>query len=179
MGQLDLGLTDPEPEPFDLVRLIEFQMEARAVIYGLSSPKPTIDGHGRHTLEYKRGPWRYLKHWMGTVSISGADCIYHEGTLVWEMTLRGEMIPKYNWLIDKVEAMISNATRANTGSFHRGIKLLKGDELHYHNILKRGDVTSFEGEEWITHRSQRIWKLIYVGGLTEAGLENMSLNLTP
>jgi hypothetical protein len=148
-----------------LEQLHTFIVEAKAATYVGDGARSLPLRPGAHDLQYQKGPFSYLDSYFGGTDFIGQEVVYHEGQPVWAMNYYGRVLKPE--LITAAEAgrMIKESLSRMyaEGRFLGGYQHVAGELTYVDN--SGGDLTSFIGNEWIARRCERVYELVYHGGL--------------
>ncbi len=161
MEQLEL----PLKTAIDPIELTNFMVKARSYDWNSSDHKIKIV-NGRNQITFSEGQWRYIRIWIGEISVEGREAIFLGDTLAWELSYRGSLGLNHLSKLKEVKSLINQMT-----SFHKGFentpKIRRTDQgLIFHNYLSpNNDRYKLYGEIKITYHRHCIFKLQYFGGI--------------
>ena len=140
----------------ELAELERFVVRAKARTYAGSGQTTAPSRPGSVDLAHREGPYAYLDSYFGASDFLGQELVSFDGIPVWAMDL-----------IDATTAgmVIKTALTALYGEdrFLGGFRWVDGDTIY--TDTNTGDITHFEGREWIDLRHTRVYELTYHGGL--------------
>ena len=149
----------------NLEKLHDFILSAKAATYvgdGQTAPSSRPESHD---LAYQAGDYHYLDSYFGGSDFIGQEVVYHQGNPVWGMNYYGVLIKPDVITADEVGRMIKDSLSLmyREGRFLGGW-LHTRDDLTYHDT-SHGDLTRFNGREWIEKESRVLYELVYHGGM--------------
>lgn len=149
----------------DTPRLAAFVVRAKRQTYigdgahGPSCRPGTVD------LPYAEGDLTYLDSYAGGADFLGQELVSHDGTPVWAMNYYGYLLRPDLITVESSGAVLKAAL---TPLYAQG-RFLGGwehrHEEHLYRDTNTGDVTHFEGREWIETDGVPSYELLYHGGL--------------
>jgi hypothetical protein len=149
----------------ELAELERFVVRAKARTYAGSGQTTAPSRPGSVDLAYREGPYAYLDSYFGASDFLGQELVSVDDIPAWAMNYYGYLLRPD--LIDAPTAggVIKSAltTLYGEGRFLGGFRWLAGDTTY--TDTNTGDLTHFEGREWIDLRHERVYELIYHGGL--------------
>ena len=149
----------------DIKALHDFIVTAKAATYvGGGDPAPPCR-MGSHDLQFEQGDFRYLDSYFGGADFIGQEVVYEKDTPVWAMNYYGRLLKPKKITAAEAGAMI----KASLSQMYADGRFLGGwdhalNDLVYHD-RSEGDLTNFKGFEWIKKSGQKVYELIYHGGL--------------
>lgn len=136
----------------------------------------TYVGQGRRSLAYRPcsndlqfhdGDFVYLDSYFGGTDFLGQEVVYFDGRPVWVMNYYGRILNPE--LIDAQTA--GKIIKESLSDLYREGRFLGGYEretIHGKYIdTNEGDVFSFRGVEWIEVQNEKVYELVYHGGMVE------------
>ncbi len=152
----------------ELAELERFVVRAKARTYAGSGQTTAPSRPGSIDLAHREGPYAYLDSYVGASDFLGQELVSLDGIPVWAMNYYGYLLRPD--LIDAptAGAVIKTALTAlyREDRFLGGFRWVDGDTTY--TDTNTGDLTHFEGREWIDLRNERVYELIYHGGLVRA-----------
>jgi hypothetical protein len=148
-----------------LAELANFIVAAKRSTYvGSGSPTPSLRP-GSHDLEFADGDFLYHDTYFGGTDFVGEEVVYWRGTPVWAENYFGRVLEPELITGERVgEVIKSSLTKMYAeGRFLGGFEAQDGD-CRYQDA-SRGDVTWFQGREWIDRDERLVYELYYHGGL--------------
>jgi hypothetical protein len=149
----------------DLKALHQFIVKAKAATYVGSGQKAEACRLGSHDLRFQDGPFAYLDSYFGGSDFIGEEVVYFQDQPVWAMNYYGRILNPH--LISAAEAgqviKESLSKMYQEGRFLGGFEYETGDKKY--TDTSQGGVESFTGKEWITRNGDRVYELVYHGGL--------------
>lgn len=151
--------------PLSLVELTAFIVYAKANTYVSGGQKSLSYRPGSHDIQFHDGEFAYLDSYFGGTDFLGQEVVYFSHQPIWAMNYHGRIIRPN--MINATEAgqiiMNSLSQMYKQGRFLGGVEYTVGDSVY--TDTNEGSVASFTGREWITRQEQRVYELIYHGGL--------------
>jgi len=125
----------------------------------------TLKATGRTDLQYFEGDWAYHDSYLGENDFIGEEAVYFRGQVVWAMNYFGRILKSEGITSAEAGQMIkvSLTKMYAEGRFLGGYEHVEGD-LTYVDTSD-GDHTYFTGREWISRGGQKVYELVYHGGL--------------
>ena len=150
---------------YTLEELQRFIVQAKAATYVGSGQKNLAHRPNSHDLEYQAVPFAYLDSYFGGTDFIGQEVVYFTMSPIWAMNYYGHILRPD--LIDAAQAgqVIKSSLSA---LYHEGRFL--GNFEHQVGVFlytdtNEGNVTHFQGKEWISTSGVRVYELVYHGGL--------------
>ncbi|MFN2130515.1 MAG: DUF5680 domain-containing protein [Anaerolineae bacterium] len=152
-------------EDAQLEQLHRFIVEAKAATYVGDGSRSAPYRPGAHELQYQQGTFSYVDSYFGGTDFVGQEVVYHEGQPVWAMNYYGHILRPEQITAAEAGQMIKESLSRMyaQGRFLGGFQHVAG-ELTYVDS-SGGDLTSFIGHEWIVRGCERVYELMYHGGL--------------
>ncbi len=151
----------------DTRALEAFIVRAKANTYVGGGQKSLAYRPHSHDLQFHEGSFSYLDSYFGGTDFIGQEVVYFEVKPVWAMNYYGRILNPA--LIDGQTAgriiMESLAKLYQQGRFLGGFE--NETSLGTYFDTNEGDVSSFRGLEWITIKDQKVYELVYQGGLVK------------
>jgi hypothetical protein len=150
---------------FKLKQLHDFIVAAKAATYvGDGSPAEPCRPKS-HDLVFTKGDFSYRDSYFGSSDFIGEEVIYNKGNPVWGMNYYGVILQPEK--IDAAEA--GKMIKASLSRLYAEGRFLGGwhhqqADLTYYDT-STGDLTRFTGQEWIEKAGEKVYKLVYHGGL--------------
>ena len=149
----------------DISELQAFIVRAKANTYVGGGQKSQANRPLSHDLQFQESPFSYLDSYFGGTDFLGQEVVYFDGKPVWAMNYYGRiLIPE---LIDGQTTgriiMESLSKLYQEGRFLGGFD--NETSLGIYFDTNEGDVSSFTGLEWISVQNQKVYELLYHGGL--------------
>lgn len=148
-----------------LDELHAFIIHAKQATYVGSGQKLLPYRLGSHDLQFSEGDWAYHDSYLGESDFIGQEAIYYQKQIVWAMNYFGRILDAAQITSPQAGELIKTSlTKLYTeGRFLGGFEHTEGD-LTYVDT-NEGDVEFFTGREWIDRRGEKVYDLIYHGGL--------------
>ncbi len=148
--------------------LEKFIVEAKSYTYVGDGKKSLAYRPNSIDLQYHNPPFAYLDSYFGGTDFIGQEVVYFEGRAVWVMNYYG-----YILLPDKIAAAdAGRVIKASLSELYREGRFLGGFEYqvapYIYTDTNNGDFSHFTGLEWITVGGERVYELVYHGGLVKA-----------
>lgn len=142
-----------------------FIVRAKQATYVGSGQKLLPYRLGSHDLQYFDGDWAYHDSYLGQVDFIGQEAVYYKRKIAWAMNYFGRILDPARITGAEAGAMIkaSLSRMYAEGRFLGGFEYSQG-ELTYVDTSE-GDVRYFTGREWISRGGERVYELVYHGGL--------------
>jgi hypothetical protein len=123
---------------------------------------------GSHDLQFIEGDWAYHDSYLGESDFIGQEVVYYQRSVLWAMNYFGRILKPERVTAAQTGAMIqaSLSKLYAEGRFLGGFEHRAG-ELVYVDI-NEGDVRYFTGREWIERQAERVYELVYHGGLVKS-----------
>lgn len=146
-------------------KLHAFILAAKAASYVGSGDPVESCRPKSHDLAYQEGQFSYLDSYFGGSDFIGEEVVYHQGNPVWAMNYYGVILKPEKINGAEVGAMIkaSLSKMYAEGRFLGGWQHAEGD-LEYFDTSE-GDLAYFTGREWIEKGGEKVYQLVYHGGL--------------
>lgn len=152
-------------ETLSLDELNAFIVRAKANTYVGSGQKSLSYRPAAHDLQFHAEDFSYLDSYFGGTDFIGQEVVYYQGQPVWAMNYYGRILLPH--LINGAQAgqiiKVSLSELYQQGRFLGGFEYSVGDGVY--TDTNDGTVASFSGTEWITRQRQRVYELLYHGGL--------------
>ncbi|MFI2752217.1 DUF5680 domain-containing protein [Cellulomonas sp. P22] len=140
-------------------------VRAKTATYAGSGAAAAGSRPGTVDLTYAEGDYGYLDSYVGGSDFLGQEVVTFEGRPVWSMGYYGYLLRPD--LIDAGRAgqviKASLTELYGEGRFLGGFRSTQGEDVY--TDTSTGDVTHFEGKEWIERAGVRVYELVYHGGL--------------
>lgn len=148
-----------------LEELNAFIVRAKASTYVGSGPKSLSYRPGSHDIQFHEGSFSYMDSYFGGTDFIGQEVVYWHQRPVWAMNYYGKILIPH--LINGTQAghiiKISLTQMYQQGRFLGGFECAVEGSIY--TDTSEGSVDSFSGKEWITREGQRVYELLYHGGL--------------
>jgi hypothetical protein len=145
--------------------LEQFIVRAKAAAYAGSGPADAGSLPGTYDLAHAEGAFGYLDSYAGGSDFLGREVVTFEGRPVWALGYYGYLLRPE--LIDAGRAgeVIKASLTAlyREGRFLGGFRATHGEDVYVDTST--GAVDRFEGREWIERAGERVYELVYHGGL--------------
>lgn len=152
-------------ETVSMDALNTFIVRAKANSYVGSAKQSLSYRPASHDVQFHVGVIAYMDSYFGGTDFIGQEVVYFQQKPIWAMNYYGRIIVPT--LIDGAQAghiiKTSLSELYKLGRFLGGFEYTVGDSLY--TDTNQGMVESFRGEEWITREEQRVYELVYHGGL--------------
>ncbi len=150
---------------FQPTELHAFVVSAKQATYVGNGQKLLAYRLGSHDLQYFEGDWAYHDSYLGENDFIGEEAVYFRGQIVWAMNYFGRILKPERITSAEAGQMIKvSLTRMYAeGRFLGGFGHVEGD-LTYVDTSD-GDPTFFTGREWISRNGEKVYELVYHGGL--------------
>jgi len=149
----------------DLDQLHDFIVAAKAATYVGDGTQAEPCRPKSHDLVFTQGDFSYRDSYFGGSDFIGEEVVYHKGVPVWGMNYYGVILKPDK--IDAAEAgeMIKASLSClyAEGRFLGGWQHQQADLTYYDTPT--GDLTHFTGREWIEKSGEKVYELVYHGGL--------------
>lgn len=148
-----------------LDRLSAFIVKAKAATYVGDGKKLLSYRPGSLDLQFHEGTFAYMDSYFGGTDFIGQEVVYFEGIPCWAMNYYGYILQPT--LIQAAEA--GHVIKTSLSALYREGRFLGGFEYQVDDCVytdtNEGDVSHFTGKEWITRQGQKVYELVYHGGL--------------
>jgi hypothetical protein len=120
---------------------------------------------GSHDLQFFAGDWAYHDSYLGESDFMGEEIVYFRQKVVWGMNYFG-----YILRLDLItSAQAGGIIQESLSSMYKSGRFLGGfthsvGEFTYTDT-NEGDPLHFTGVEWIDRGGERVYELVYHGGL--------------
>jgi hypothetical protein len=120
---------------------------------------------GSHDLEFSGGDFEYHDCYFGGADFVGEEVVYWRGRPVWAENYFGHILEPDLITAERAGQVIKvSLTKMYAESrFLGGFRTVDGDCAY--QDASRGDVTWFQGREWIDRSGKTVYELYYHGGL--------------
>ena len=149
----------------DIDDLHRFVVRAKAATYAGDGPSAESCRPGSRDLAYRDGRFAYLDSYFGGTDFIGQETVWLDGRAVWAMNY-------YGYILDEGKIAASEAGRVIKESLtllYRHGRFLGGFEnetaLGLYVDENEGDVSHFRGMERIERKGEKVYELLYHGGL--------------
>jgi Domain of unknown function (DUF5680) len=150
-----------------LDELNAFIVRAKANTYVGGAAKSPSCRPGSHDIQFHAGAFSYIDSYFGGSDFLGQEVVYFQQQPVWAMNYYGKIIHPH--LISAAQAgqiiQASLSQMYKQGRFLGGFEYTVGESIY--TDTSEGTIASFTGQEWITRQDQRVYHLIYHGGLVK------------
>ena len=146
-------------------KLHHFIVQAKAATYVGDGQKSASCRKGSHDLAYQDGPFSYLDSYFGGSDFIGQEVVYYNGEPVWAMNYYGRIL--HPEAISAAEA--GQIIKQSLSKMYQEGRFL-GGFVHEaagstYTDTSQGDLESFTGLEWIVRGGEKVYELVYHGGL--------------
>ena len=144
-----------------------FILAAKQATYVGSGQKLLSYRLGSHDLQYFEGDWAYHDSYLGESDFIGEEAVYFRGQVVWAMNYFGRILRPERITSAQAGQMIkvSLTKMYAEGRFLGGFEHTEGG-LTYVDTSE-GDEVDFTGREWILREGEKVYELVYHGGLVK------------
>ena len=144
-----------------------FILAAKRATYVGSGQKLLSYRLGSHDLQYFEGDWAYHDSYLGESDFIGEEAVYFRGQVVWAMNYFGRVLLPERITSAQAGQMIkvSLTKMYAEGRFLGGFEHTEGG-LTYVDTSE-GDEVYFTGREWILREGEKVYELVYHGGLVK------------
>lgn len=142
-----------------------FIVRAKSVTYVGGGSQATPCRQGSHDLKFQEGEFAYLDSYFGGTDFIGQEVVYYHDEPVWAMNYYGKILAPGKITGAETGRIIKTSLSKmyDEGRFLGGFNhAVEGD---VYNDQSDGDAASFTGREWITRNGERVYELVYHGGL--------------
>jgi hypothetical protein len=148
-----------------LADLEAFIVEAKRRTYVGSATPATPLRPGSHDLEYSAGDFTYHDCYFGGTDFVGEEVVYWRGHGVWAENYFGHILQPGLISAERAGQVIkSSLTKMYAENrFLGGFEAADGDCAY--RDASGGDLSWFQGREWIDRAGQTTYELFYHGGL--------------
>ncbi len=152
-------------ETFDLAALEDFVVRAKATTYGGDGFTLLPYRLDSHDFQFVDGEWAYHDSYVGMTDFAGQEVVYYQRHAVWAMSYYGRiLLPD---VITGVDA--GRVIKASLSALYHQGRFLGGfrhvSEPYIYVDTNQGDVTWFQGREYIEADDKIAYELVYHGGL--------------
>jgi hypothetical protein len=153
-------------ETYTLEMLHTFILRAKRASYVGGGQKLLSYRLGSHDLQYFDSDWAYHDSYLGDSDFIGEEAVYFRQKVVWAMNYFGRILaPDYTSAEAGALIKTSLTKMYNEGRFLGGFQIHQGNYTYVDT--SEGDLQYFTGREWITRESQKVYELVYHGGLVK------------
>lgn len=148
-----------------LEELTDFILQAKAATYVGNGNKSISCRVGSHDLKFQKGSFCYHDSYFGGTDFIGQEIVYLRDEPIWAMNYFGKSLLKNSITAAEIGQIIKTSLsrmyeeKRFLGGFEFSIK----DDTYYDT--NEGNVEFFTGKEWITRKSNKVYELLYHGGL--------------
>ncbi len=140
--------------------LVCFIVKAKRETYASKKGKVDSLRSGSQDYIFRDGEYTYYDSFFGSSFFSGQEVVYKKDQTIWSMNYYGRVLDdRFSGDFLK-EALL----QANNEYPYRGIELYKKGEYTYIMAVD-GDINSFNGDEKIYYRSDKIYECLFHGGM--------------
>lgn len=142
-----------------------FIIKAKAATYVGSGKESPSCRPASHDLQFSDGPFLYLDSYFGGADFIGEEVVYLEERPVWAMNYYGRiLLPEKITAAETGQVIKKSLARLyQRNRFLGGFEHAEGQDVYFDT--NTGDATSFTGLEWIERNGDRVYELVYHGGL--------------
>jgi hypothetical protein len=146
-------------------QLNQFIVQAKAATYVGDGKKIMPSRKGSHDLAFHEGSFSYLDSYFGGTDFIGQEVVYYNDEPVWAMNYYGRiLIPERITAADAGQIIKQSLSKMYLeGRFLGGFEYVVDGSTY--TDKSQGDLESFNGEEWIDRDGNRVYELVYHGGL--------------
>jgi hypothetical protein len=148
-----------------LADLEAFIVEAKRRTYvGSGTPADPLRP-GSHDLEYAAGDFQYHDCYFGGTDFVGEEAVYWRGRPVWAENYFGHILEPDLISAERTGQVIKSSLTEMyaKGRFLGGFEAVDGDCAY--RDTSTGDLSWFNGREWIDRAGKIVYELYYHGGL--------------
>lgn len=142
-----------------------FIVRAKANSYVGNAPKSLSYRPASHDIQFHDGAFSYIDSYFGGTDFIGQEVVYYEQQPIWAMNYYGQILQAN--LIDAAQA--GQIIKQSLSLLYQQSRFLGGFEHtvddYIYTDTSTGTIASFTGVEWITRQNQRVYELVYHGGL--------------
>lgn len=142
-----------------------FIVRAKANSYVGDAQKSLSYRPASHDIQFHDGEYSYMDSYFGGTDFIGQEVVYFRQQPLWAMNYYGQILQPN--LIDAAQA--GQIIKESLSRMYQHNRFLGGFEHPVGDYLytdtSKGAVASFTGIEWITRQDQRVYELVYHGGL--------------
>ncbi len=152
-------------DALSLQQLNAFIVRAKANTYVGSAPKIQSCRPQSHDLQFHEEPFYYLDSYFGGSDFIGQEVVYFRMHPIWAMNYYGKiLVPQ---LITAAQA--GQMIKVSLSKLYEEDRFLGGFAYDVDGTVytdtNEGTIESFTGKEWITKQDERVYELVYHGGL--------------
>jgi hypothetical protein len=151
----------------DTSELEKFIVKAKTNSYMGGGQKSLAYRPHSHDLQFHEGSFAYLDSYFGGTDFLGQEVVYYQGKPVWAMNYYGRILNADLFDSQTTGEIIMESL----GKLYQEGRFLGGFEyetpLGTYFDTNEGDVRSFSGLEWILVQGQKVYELVYHGGLVK------------
>ena len=151
----------------NLPELEAFIVAAKAATYVGSGATSLSYRPGSHDIQFRQGDYAYLDSYFGGQDFLGQEVVYFHHEPIWVMNYYGCILHP-----DKIDAATAGAViKASLSALYREGRFLGAFQHQVEGWryvdTNEGDVSRFNGKEWIEADRLRVYELVYHGGLVK------------
>lgn len=148
-----------------LDELNAFIVRAKAASYVGDGKKSLSYRPCSHDIQFHEGNYAYLDSYFGGTDFLGQEVVYYDHRPIWAMNYYGRIVEPSLITAAAAGGIIRQSLSElyKQGRFLGGFEYTVGDSVY--TDTNEGTAASFTGKEWITRQHQRVYELVYHGGL--------------
>ena len=150
----------------DILQQLEpFIVRAKSHTYMAGGEKLLPYRLGSKDLQYNEDDWAYHDSYFGDADFSGQEVVYYQGRPVWAQNYFGYLFSPEKITAAQTSEVIRQSLLAmyKEGRFLGGFTHACGGVTYVDT--SEGDVFRFRGQEWISRGRERLYELVYHGGV--------------
>lgn len=147
------------------MELNEFLVKAKINTYakdGEGGEKRLEDGGLE--LNFQEGEFKYRNRYFGFDPFIGQEIVWENGKMVWGMNYYGKILSESVDIKKFLEFLKKSLLKVEKSSPFRGPKILDEGDFIYASSYN-GTIEDFHGEEVIFYKKDRVYRLLFHGGL--------------
>ncbi|MCJ7450675.1 MAG: DUF5680 domain-containing protein [Candidatus Nanohaloarchaeota archaeon QJJ-9] len=149
------------------MNLREFLIEAKKNTYASEGEENETElGNGGKELVFEEDEFRYRDRYFGFNPFSGQEVVWRGGEPFWSMNYRGETLSS-SVSAEKIYSFLQKAlNQVEEDQPFRGPEVFVKEDFKYSNRFE-GNIRSFEGKEEIFYKGEKVYELLYHGGVVD------------
>lgn len=150
-------------DQIDLDDLSEFIVKAKVNSYASGLKAKKLEDESNEFV-YNEGNWEYRDRYFGFDPFVGQEVILKNGKAIWVMNYCGKIL-KDIVSANEIYVFLKKALlKVKKSTSFRGPEKLEEENFNYRHI-SNGYLDHFHGVEMILYKGERVYELVYDGGL--------------
>ncbi|MBI9052007.1 MAG: hypothetical protein JEZ00_21510 [Anaerolineaceae bacterium] len=148
-----------------LEQLHQFIVQAKTATYVGNGSHTASHRPKSHDLAYENSDFSYLDSYFGGSDFIGEEVVYYKGEPIWAENYYGRIIEPNLLTASEAGQMI----KVSLSKMYAEGRFLGGFQFEQEGLVymdtSKGDISTFNGLEWIEKDGTRLYELVYHGGL--------------